>query len=595
MYNIVIFSGGTGSIAIQEGFSTIYGNDNYNIDIVINAYDNGKSTGVCREIFDSKILGPSDLRKNHMTQFKVQHKEELKDYDSRESVLYRLFNLRFDAKSKEEYYDNACVLLENAREKIGDRDTFYLKSLLDYFFYENIRNSIWRKSIETVDFNDFSIANIFYASAAAMNGNSLRLAGKEMSSVLKIKDNVHLISDVNLYLQAKTESGYLIPDEGDIVEWDNPNDKIVDVLLMKDGQEYIPSVDEGTDLTKVKSVKNIIEEADIIIFSSGTQWSSLIPSYMHSGLRKMLSASKAKKYLIINNVEDHDMKGVSADDIVDILSRYIPVDDITAVVNLDAVEGMNKVTKISNITGHISGEKNKHNPTKIVSLMMKDFYNLMNNDFSFVFDLDGTLWDERANNRGKAVGAENMNSFTGIIHSGNSYEHVRDVFKYLYHQDTVTSIYSDFGNVYFTSEDYGTNLISKEYIVDESVKTELEKVDVFKGKIKTRGEGCVITIKPLVNREVLLKKAKECLEIFEGLYVARISGHTSIDITHKDYDKKTMLELIMKKEGLSAERMIFVGNETVEGAESTISELGVRTIQVDDVYECNVLLKTIRQ
>ena len=75
------------------------------------------------------------------------------------------------------------------------------------------------------------------------------------------------------------------------------------------------------------------------------------------------------------------MKGVSADDIVDILSRYIPVDDITSVVNLDAVEGMNKVTKSKSITGHISGEKSKHSPTKIVSLMMKDFYNLSDNDF----------------------------------------------------------------------------------------------------------------------------------------------------------------------------------------------------------------------
>ena len=35
MYNIVVFSGGTGSIAIQEGFSAIYGNDNYNLDIVM--------------------------------------------------------------------------------------------------------------------------------------------------------------------------------------------------------------------------------------------------------------------------------------------------------------------------------------------------------------------------------------------------------------------------------------------------------------------------------------------------------------------------------------------------------------------------------
>lgn len=44
MLNIVVFSGGTGSIAIQEGFSALYGNENYNLDIVINAYDNGKST-----------------------------------------------------------------------------------------------------------------------------------------------------------------------------------------------------------------------------------------------------------------------------------------------------------------------------------------------------------------------------------------------------------------------------------------------------------------------------------------------------------------------------------------------------------------------
>ena len=47
MFNVAVFSGGTGSIAIQEGLSAIYGNDNYNLDVIINAYDNGKSTGTC--------------------------------------------------------------------------------------------------------------------------------------------------------------------------------------------------------------------------------------------------------------------------------------------------------------------------------------------------------------------------------------------------------------------------------------------------------------------------------------------------------------------------------------------------------------------
>lgn len=593
MYNVVIFSGGTGSVAIQEGFSAIFGNDNYNLDVIINAYDNGKSTGTCRKIFNNKILGPSDLRKNHMTQFKVQKTSALKDFSSRESVLYKLFNIRLDAKSKENYYNQACALLEESRSAIGDKDTYNLKSLLDYFFFENVHNNVWRKTLEGVDFKDFSIANIFYSASAAINGYSLRLAGRDMAAILGIKDNVHLISDVNLYLQAKTESGKIIEDEGNIVEWDNPEDKIVSVLLLRDGQEYIPSVDEGTDLTKVKSCKSIIEEADLIIFSSGTQWSSLIPSYMHSGLRKMLAASKAKKYVVMNNIEDHDMKGVSADDIVDILGLNIPVDDITAVVNLDAVPGMNSVTKIRSISGHIGAEKAKHNPVKLISLLMKDFFDVTDFRGTFIYDLDGTLWDERANNRGKAVGSENMNLFTGIIHSGNNYEHVRDAFKYLYHQDVLTEIYSDFGNVHFTSEDYRTDVLSTKYVVDPAVMTELEKIPAFQGKIKIRGEGCVVTIKPLVNREVLLRKAQDALNIFGDKYEARISGHTSIDIMVKEYDKKTMIQEIMKKHGLKIEDVIFVGNETEEGAEANIKETGVRTLQVDDVYECNILLRTL--
>lgn len=594
MLNIVVFSGGTGSIAIQEGFSAIYGNDNYNLDIIINAYDNGKSTGICRKIFNDRILGPSDLRKNHMTQFKVQKSVQLKDFSSRDSMLYKLFNFRFDADSKEDYYEKACELLEKYRGAIGDKDTYSLKSLLDYFFFENIHNNVWRRTLEGIEFKDFSIANIFYSASAAMNGNSLRLAGKDMAALLGIKDNVHLISDVNLYLEARTESGHVIEDEGIIVEWDNPEDKITSIMLLRDGQEYIPSVDEETDLTKVRSCKSIIEEADLIIFSSGTQWSSLIPSYTHSGLRKILSASKAKKYVVMNNIEDHDMRGVTADDIVDILGQNIPVEDITAVVNLDAVPGMNEVTKIRSIVGHISGDKAKHNPVKLISLLMKDYFDVTDFKGTYIYDLDGTLWDERANNRGKAVGTENMSLFNGIIHSGNSYEHVRDAFKYLYHQDKIVDIYSDFGNVHFTSENYDYELLSDEFVVEKDIVSALERISEFKGKTKMRTSGCVVTIKPLVNREMLLRKAEKVLNEYGDKFEARISGHTSIDIMVRTFDKKHMLQMILEKHGLRVENVIFVGNETEEGAEANIKEIGVRIIQVDDVYECNVLLKTIR-
>ncbi len=597
MYNAVIFSGGSGSTAIQEGFSAIYGNDNYHLDVIINAYDNGKSTGTCRRIFNNKILGPSDLRKNHMTQFKLQKAAALQDVSSRESALYQLFSIRLDADSKEDYYSQACALLKKSQPVIGDKDTCYLKSLLDCFFFESVYEHRWRETLNGADFIDFSIANIFYSAAAAVNGYSLRLAGKDMAAFLGIKDNVHVISDVSLCLKAETESGKIIGDEGEIVEWDNPDDKIASVMLFRDGREYIPSVDEQTDLTRVPACKSIIEKADLIIFSSGTQWSSLIPSYMHSGLRKMLAASRAKKYVVMNNVEDRDMKGVSANDIVKIIGRHIPVDDVTAVVNLDAVAGMNHVDVIRSITGHISGEKTKHNPVKLVSLIMKDFFDISRFQGTFIYDLDGTLWDERADSKGRAAGAENMNLFTGIIHSGNDYEHVRDVFRYLYHQDRVTEIYSDFGNVHFTSDNDTKSILCEKYIVERAVADELEKIPAFRGRVRVRGEGCVVTIKPLATREVLLKQAQGVLDVFGGQnkYEARISGRTSIDVMFKEYDKKTMILEIMKKHGLRTEDVIFAGNETEDGAEKNIKETGVRTIQIDDVYECNILLKTLKQ
>lgn len=594
MYNIVIFSGGTGSIAIQNGLASVFGIDNYNLDIIINAYDNGKSTGVCRKIFNDKILGPSDFRKNQLTQFKIQKATQLKDFSSRESVLLRLFELRFDAMTKEEYYEKSCQLLEKNKEVIGDKDTYYLKGLLDYFFFEDINKTVWRKSLEGVEFNDFSIANIFYSAAAAMNGNSLRLAGSDIANVLDIKDNVHLISDINLYLQAMTQSGYLIEDEGDIVTWDNPDDKISSVILLREGKEYVPSVDEETDLTKVKSCKYIIDNADIIIFSSGTQWSSLIPSYMHSGLRNMLNKSKAKKYLVMNNIEDHDMKGVSADNIIEILKQYIPINDITTIVNDDAVVGMNTVTNARCIHDHISGAKLKHNPVKLINLIMKDYFEIKNNDVSYIYDLDGTLWEERTNNKGRAVGAENMNLFSGIIHSGNSYEHVRDVFKYLYHQDNEVQIYSDFGNIHFTSNDFSKSIVSKAYIVDHNIEVDLQNIPSFKGKVATRGEGSVITIKPLANREFYIQIINEYLQKYNGLYVAKIAGHTSIDITHKEYNKKTMIVEIMREQKLNYNEVVFVGNETIDGAEAGIADLGIKTIQVNDVYECNMLLRAIK-
>lgn len=135
--------------------------------------------------------------------------------------------------------------------------------------------------------------------------------------------------------------------------------------------------------------------------------------------------------------------------------------------------------------------------------------------------------------------------------------------------------------------------MSNRYFIDESICIELEKIEAFRGKVSIRGGGTVITIKPLVNRGMWIHAVNRCLQKFGGLFVARISGNTSIDITHRDYNKKTMLLEILKEHKLNKDDIVFVGNETIEGSEAAIADAGIKTIQVNDIYECNVLLNTI--
>ena len=82
MKKVVIFAGGHGAVKLQQSIAK-WAPDCTDVQIIISAYDNAKSTLACRQVFDHKILGVSDLRKNHITQYKIQ-----KDFDGEHGSLY---------------------------------------------------------------------------------------------------------------------------------------------------------------------------------------------------------------------------------------------------------------------------------------------------------------------------------------------------------------------------------------------------------------------------------------------------------------------------------------------------------------------------
>ena len=58
--SITVISGGSDDNSLIKGLKSLYPHSN--VKVVINAYDSGKSTGVCRRL--TNTLGVSDIRKN---------------------------------------------------------------------------------------------------------------------------------------------------------------------------------------------------------------------------------------------------------------------------------------------------------------------------------------------------------------------------------------------------------------------------------------------------------------------------------------------------------------------------------------------------
>ena len=211
---VVIFSGGTGSIALQKGFNE---HKSINVQVVINAYDNGLSTGAVRKVLDGKILGPSDLRKNQLLQAELQN--------TCEKDLLSFLNDRTTVKSSEEMYSYIMNRFKNLDLKSISKRNF-LQSLIDSYFKSPNR--------DLISYDDFSISNIIYAGAAKIYDYSLERAGIHIASKLLnlSPDSTTLVSDDSLFLQAVTETGKVILDEGDIVKWNNPKDPIVSIKLV---------------------------------------------------------------------------------------------------------------------------------------------------------------------------------------------------------------------------------------------------------------------------------------------------------------------------------------------------------------------------
>lgn len=613
---IVIFAGGTGSQALQHGiYHTLERKlDGVDTKIIVNAYDNGLSTGVVRQIMHGQILGPSDVRKNQVTRLRLLDPQ---------SPWLSFLDHRFSVSSSEarRHCETQATLLVESLEAKG-RSTASCQLVFESF-EEFFRRDL---ALRTA-YDDFSIANIIYAGLAAKYGYSLRAAATMMSAAIGISDSVLLNDDRSLFLGAVTKSGRRISDEGEIVCWANEADPITDTFFVDaSGKDSAPTL-------CLEAWKTILD-ADLILLSSGTLWSSLIPTYASSGFQAAIRDSKAKIVMIMNRAPDKDALGQSASDLIDALvPRYYDPGRIHVLVDTNGHPDLRDVRspcleKIASLTqAALSGPTDpadKHNPTKLAHAIGRVFFRDYLDSDAFVFDYDDTLVGREGeyplSSHFNVDGLRHLNRLTDVaVCSGNTISALK--FEGSPPEPSTASdhkplrVFADGGINEYTFEHHrrpssyaggamtAIKCLAPEVLLTSSKGTDigtiidsLRRAGIPDAKIENRGD-VVIAIRPIPpeQRHAVVRLAQSIVRQC-GLEV-REAGRTTVEIRHRELSKVPALEHLWKtRPGLS--KTTYIGDECDAGNDRDIAALanehsGLRCLHVSGPAHTSFFIGTL--
>lgn len=330
MLNVVVLNGGRGAASI---IPALLAREGLNVASVVNAYDDGKSTGEIRRFFH--MLGPSDIRKVQQLM--------LPKTDPHFKNIQRIFEFRYP-----EQHDKRDIL-EELTSFAGGASTLAgiaignasIGSILRRFIGEFVKGLglIERISGQSFSFADCSLMNCIYAGAYLALNRDFEAVTMKIDRLFRLKGTVLPNSVENRQLAAIRKNGDVLYCEADIVEL-RSNVLIDRIYLLENGikrgsldtlshhdrqyflkQHHAPvKVSEG--------VRRALVQADIIIFAAGTQHSSLYPTYLSTGLGEAISSNRTAAKIFITNIgADYETPTYTASDFIKGAYRYICMGD----------------------------------------------------------------------------------------------------------------------------------------------------------------------------------------------------------------------------------------------------------------------------
>ncbi len=328
--NITIFSGGSGNIELLNVLKDLKKKNLINLNLLINGYDDGKSTGFLRELFPD-MLGPSDFRKNceNLLNLEIHEHSILKKIISYRFSNFRDFQFFISNVFKESNTYNEYKFIKNLN---WQKFTFFKNCLMKF------KEALIKKNFDKTKFKDISLGNIFFVGNYLASNKNFNSAIKNFTNFFEMRDTIHNVTDgQNLFLCGLTKKGKILKNEVEIIE-NKTKEMISEIFLTKNPlkteekikiENYIQYKDKINYLRKReitpkinKEIISIIKKTDILIYGTGTQNSSLFPSYLTKNLNKLIYKAKAKKIFISNILKDKDIVKESTSSIIEKFQFY---------------------------------------------------------------------------------------------------------------------------------------------------------------------------------------------------------------------------------------------------------------------------------
>jgi 2-phospho-L-lactate transferase/gluconeogenesis factor (CofD/UPF0052 family) len=337
--NVVLFSGGSGTQSITEAFLR---HPQISLKILINAYDDGHSTGRLRR-FVPGMLGPSDVRKNinrlmPSTERSQKSLRSASDYRLPVGILRADALAVIDAILNREF-DQLPAPLASTLPLVTwwqlRRMCSFLETFRAYFFQQESTG-------RTFNFTDCAIGNLLFAGCYLEQGRDFNRTIPVFSELYEAPADVllNITLGENLFLVAEKENGTVLRNEADIVA--SQDAARISQLFLLDEQTYLQRVEKterepaGGWQALFRAAHRMpqlnpraaeaLASADVIVYGPGTQHSSLFPSYMTEGVAEAIAANtKADKVFIGNIHRDFDIQEDDAGDLarklLDAMSR----------------------------------------------------------------------------------------------------------------------------------------------------------------------------------------------------------------------------------------------------------------------------------